>query len=95
MKTRIARHVAIYLLIALTSYGIGACRQNIMLNPTEDDLLVLNGCVVSAWRAWHARDQRARPAIGKYWESIGYTNGMGIPQIFLPGAGGFAIISIS
>ena len=48
MKTRIARHVAIYLFIALTGYGIGACRQNIMLNPSEDDLLVLNGCVVSA-----------------------------------------------
>src|SRR5947207_14399004 len=48
MKTRIARHVAIYLFIALTGYGIGACRQNVMLNPTEDDLIVLNGCVVSA-----------------------------------------------
>jgi len=48
MKTRIARHLAIYLLIALTGYGIGACRQNVTVNPTEDDLLVLNGCVVSA-----------------------------------------------
>src|SRR5882724_215897 len=48
MKTRIARHVAIYLFIALTGYGIGACRQNVMLNPSEDDLIVLNGCVVSA-----------------------------------------------
>src|SRR5438876_11122693 len=48
MKTRIARHVAIYLFIALSGYGIGACRQNVMLNPSADDLLVLNGCVVSA-----------------------------------------------
>jgi hypothetical protein len=48
MKTRLARHVAIYLFIALTGYGIGACRQNVMLNPSEDDLLVLNDCVVSA-----------------------------------------------
>jgi len=48
MKTRIGRHLAIYVLIALTGYGIGACRQNAMLNPGEDDLLVLNGCVVSA-----------------------------------------------
>jgi hypothetical protein len=48
MKTRIARHVAIYLFIALTAYGIGACRQNVTLNPSEDDLIVLNGCVVSA-----------------------------------------------
>ena len=48
MKTRIGRHVAIYVLIALTGYGIGACRQNVILNPSENDLLVLNGCVVSA-----------------------------------------------
>jgi hypothetical protein len=46
MKTRIAGHVAIYLFIALTGYGIGACRQSVMVNPSEDDLLVLNGCVV-------------------------------------------------
>src|SRR5437660_6244707 len=48
MKTRIARHVAIYLFIALTGCGIGACRQNVMLSPSEEDLLVLNGCVISA-----------------------------------------------
>src|SRR5437763_15594547 len=48
MKTRIARHVAIYLFIALTGYGIGACRQNVMLSPSEDELIVLNGCDVSA-----------------------------------------------
>ena len=47
MKTRIARHVAIYLFIALTGYGIGTCRQNVMLDPSEDDLLVLNDRVVS------------------------------------------------
>ena len=48
MKTRIARHLAIYPSIALIGYGIGACRQNVMLDPSEDDLLVLNDCVVSA-----------------------------------------------
>src|SRR5438067_12588925 len=48
MKTRIVHHVAIYLFIALTGYGIGACRQNVMLSPNEEDLLVLNGCVISA-----------------------------------------------
>src|SRR5438445_4722303 len=48
MKTRIARHVAIYLFIAFAGYGIGACRKNVTLNPGEDDLIVLNGCVVSA-----------------------------------------------
>ena len=48
MKTRIGRHVAIYVLIAFAGYGIGACRQNVVLSPSEDDLVVLNGCVVSA-----------------------------------------------
>lgn len=48
MKTRLLRHIAIYLAIALTCYSIGACRQTTLLNPSEDDLLVLNGCVVSA-----------------------------------------------
>jgi hypothetical protein len=48
MKTRMARHGAIYLFIALTGYGIGACRQNVMLDPGEDDLLVLSDRVVSA-----------------------------------------------
>src|SRR5437868_15118454 len=48
MKTRIGRQVAIYVLIAFVGYGIGACRQNVILNPSEDDLVVLNGCVVSA-----------------------------------------------
>ena len=48
MKTRISPHVAICLLIAITSYGIGACRHNVMLDSREDDLLVLNDYVVSA-----------------------------------------------
>lgn len=48
MKTRIGRHVAIYVLIAFVGYGIGACRQNLVLSLSEDDLVVLNGCVVSA-----------------------------------------------
>lgn len=48
MKKRIARQVAVYLMVAITCYTIGACRQNIILNPAADDLLVLNGCVVSA-----------------------------------------------
>jgi hypothetical protein len=48
MKIRLLRHVAIYLAIALICYSIGACRQSILLNPGEDDLVVLNGCVVSA-----------------------------------------------
>ena len=48
MKTRIAHHVATYLFVALTGYGIGACRQKAILNPGEDDLLVLNDSVVSA-----------------------------------------------
>ena len=34
---------ALFLMIALTS-----CRQRVVLTPGEDDLVVLNGCVVSA-----------------------------------------------
>ena len=29
-------------------FSSAACRQRVMLNPGEDDLVVLNGCVVSA-----------------------------------------------
>ena len=35
--------VALFLLFSLTS-----CRQRVVLTPGEDDLVVLNGCVVSA-----------------------------------------------
>jgi hypothetical protein len=48
MKARLIRNLLIYLVIAITCYSIGACRQTAQTNPTEDDLLVLNGCVVSA-----------------------------------------------
>ncbi|MGI9114848.1 MAG: hypothetical protein DLM52_13450 [Chthoniobacterales bacterium] len=48
MKTRFLRQGAIYALVALTCYCIGACRQAAVVNPGEDDLVVLNGCVVSA-----------------------------------------------
>ena len=33
---------------AFLLFGSAACRQRVMLNPGEDDLVVLNGCVVSA-----------------------------------------------
>src|SRR4029453_19378520 len=69
MKTRIARHVAIYALIALTSYGIGACRQHVIINPSEDDLVVLNGCVVSACNYLAA--VKTQHALGKnFWANI-------------------------
>jgi hypothetical protein len=48
MKIRLVRHLAIWLTIAVTCYSIGACRQAVLVNPGEDDLIVLNGCVVSA-----------------------------------------------
>ena len=48
MKTRLLRQAAIYGVVALTCYSIGACRQTVVANPGEDDLVVLNGCVVSA-----------------------------------------------
>jgi hypothetical protein len=48
MKVRLLRHLAIYLAIAVSCYTIGACRQAVLVNPAEDDLVVLNGCVISA-----------------------------------------------
>ena len=36
-----------FLLIAF-SVGFGACQQKVTLVPAEDDLVVLNGCVISA-----------------------------------------------
>jgi hypothetical protein len=48
MKVRLLRHLAIYLAIGVLCYSIGACRQAVLVNPGEDDLIVLNGCVVSA-----------------------------------------------
>ena len=33
---------------AFLLFSSSACRQRVMLNPGEDDLVVLNGCVVSA-----------------------------------------------
>jgi hypothetical protein len=48
MKISLLRQLAIYLTIAVACYCIGACRQTMLVNPSEDDLVVLNGCVVSA-----------------------------------------------
>lgn len=48
MKFRLLRHLVIYLIVAVTCYSIGACRQAVVLNPGENDLVVLNGCVISA-----------------------------------------------
>ena len=48
MKIRLLRHLAICLITAATAYSIGACRQTMLVSPAEDDLIVLNGCVVSA-----------------------------------------------
>jgi hypothetical protein len=36
------------LAIALTFFLSSACQQRVILNPGEDDLVVLNGCVISA-----------------------------------------------
>jgi hypothetical protein len=48
MKIRLLRQLAIYLSVAVTCYTIGACRQTVLVNPGKNDLVVLNGCVVSA-----------------------------------------------
>lgn len=48
MKNSLTRQATIYALIAIICYTIGACRQSVVLSAKEDDLVVLNGCVVSA-----------------------------------------------
>jgi hypothetical protein len=48
MKIRPLRQLAICLIVAIAGYSIGACRQTMLVSPAEDDLVVLNGCVVSA-----------------------------------------------
>ena len=45
---KILRHFALYLIVGLACYTFGACRQSVVLQPGEEDLVVLNGCVVSA-----------------------------------------------
>lgn len=42
------RRLFCFSLGALILVGSVGCRQRVMLNPGEDDLVVLNGCVVSA-----------------------------------------------
>lgn len=48
MNFRLIRNAAICLVIAVSCYALGACRQAVVLAPGESDLVVLNGCVVSA-----------------------------------------------
>jgi hypothetical protein len=48
MKIRLLRHLVIYIIVGAACYTIGACRQAVVLQPADDDLVVLNGCVVSA-----------------------------------------------
>ncbi|HEY1770806.1 MAG TPA: hypothetical protein VGG02_11200 [Chthoniobacterales bacterium] len=40
--------VAAALLACFASFSLGACEQKVVLVPGEDDLVVLNGCVISA-----------------------------------------------
>lgn len=69
MKARIARQLSIYVLIALTGYGIGACRQNVMLKLGEHDLVLLNGCVVSACN-YLAAVKTQHKLEGNFWAKI-------------------------
>jgi hypothetical protein len=48
-KFHFLREPAYFLFVGLLCFKLGACRQQpLVLNPTEDDLAVVNGCVVSA-----------------------------------------------
>ncbi len=42
------RKFAAYFVLALTFFSLSACQQRVVLVPGESDLVVLNGCVISA-----------------------------------------------
>ena len=45
---KIFRHRFQLAFLALALFGLCSCQQRVILTPGEDDLVVLNGCVVSA-----------------------------------------------
>jgi hypothetical protein len=48
MKNRLFRKISFVSCAALLVCASTGCRQRVVLTPAEDDLVVLNGCVVSA-----------------------------------------------
>ena len=40
--------ISTHLLLAVAVYGFASCNRPVVLQPGEDDLVVLNGCVISA-----------------------------------------------
>jgi hypothetical protein len=48
MKNYLFRKISFVFCAALLICAVTGCQQRVILNPGEDDLVVLNGCVVSA-----------------------------------------------
>jgi hypothetical protein len=48
MKYSLFRKLGYYLFVGLLCFKLGACQRQVIVNPTDDDLAVVNGCVVSA-----------------------------------------------
>jgi hypothetical protein len=48
MKFYLFRQISSVLCAALLACAVSGCQQRVILTPGEDDLVVLNGCVVSA-----------------------------------------------
>jgi len=48
MTTQFRRKIMSVACAALLVCGSPGCRQRVILSPTDDDLVVLNGCVISA-----------------------------------------------
>ena len=63
MKNSFARRLSSLVFAALMLVSVSGCQQRVVLTPGEDDLVVLNGCVVSACnylavvKTQHALDQ--------------------------------------
>jgi hypothetical protein len=48
MKTQLSHKISAILCAAFLICGVSGCQRTVVLSPSENDLVVLNGCVVSA-----------------------------------------------
>lgn len=48
MKSFLRRRFTSFCFAALLGFAVTGCRQRVVLTPGDDDLVVLNGCVISA-----------------------------------------------
>ena len=48
MNSRLPRNLFVSCLASLVLISVNGCSQKVVLTPTNDDLIILNGCVISA-----------------------------------------------